>query len=226
MNASRWNRNALGFCGAVFAILLCIITVWALYSLNKEKKYAEELLELKDEMQNQADLDPLTMLYNKKVTEKLIRQEMYAMKKEQMGVFMIIDVDGFKSVNDTYGHPLGDKVLIELASRLKQAFRDTDIVGRIGGDEFCIFFRGNFGNEEIRSKAADISELFRDIQVQQREDIKISCSCGISVTTGREKTFEQIYLEADRALYAVKETGKNGYEFYTKAIKLGTHHHL
>ncbi len=103
--------------------------------------------------------DPLTQLYNKVSTKALIEE--YISANQNQGAFMMLDIDNFKRVNDTLGHLYGDAVLSELAHTLKSLFRDTDIIGRVGGDEFVVFMTNINELAVIRTKAERILSAFK-----------------------------------------------------------------
>lgn len=115
-------------------------------------------------MREIASRDGLTQLYNKVGTEQRIKEWLHSDRTKAGGVFMMMDVDYFKQINDTYGHAVGDRVLYKVGHLLKSSFRENDIVGRIGGDEFLIFMKESlqknlpFGGWRIYSS---ISENFR-----------------------------------------------------------------
>ncbi|MEG1491693.1 MAG: diguanylate cyclase [Oscillospiraceae bacterium] len=173
-----------------------------------DKKHAELTLI------HQAEYDALTGIFNKGATTQHIRDLISSSDVSQAGVFMMLDIDSFKNINDTYGHPFGDEVLSEAAKILYNNFREPDIVGRIGGDEFCVFSCEIIGKARVEAIAQRICEKIGSIRTPEEGKIGISCSIGISMCNGVSKSFETLYKEADTALYEVKDTGKNGYAFF------------
>ncbi len=158
--------------------------------------------------------DGLTGLFNKKTTEDLIRKCLGPKSNLVTGALMIIDVDNFKSINDTFGHLYGDAVIAQLADVLKQIFQKSDVIGRVGGDEFFVFLK-NYGDSTVlEERAKEVCERFNKLYVQKEVSVQISASVGIA-TTEEDKNFETIYKNADIALYNTKARGKNGYAFYT-----------
>ncbi|MEG1972837.1 MAG: diguanylate cyclase, partial [Oscillospiraceae bacterium] len=179
-----------------------------LYVTDIEKKKREELKLLRE-----LEIDKLTDVYNKCAAERLISEKLKTPEGIQTGVFMMLDIDRFKNVNDTYGHPFGDKVLIETAKILISSFRNIDIVGRLGGDEFCIFFCGINTKRHLEEMSAVLCDTLRcALSADVAEAITVSI--GIATCCGKIKSFEEIYKEADKALYAVKDAGRNGFAFY------------
>ena len=120
---------------------------------------------------------------------------------------IVLDIDEFKSVNDSLGHVHGDQVISDLSDILRNQFRATDILGRIGGDEFMIFLK-NIPNELfVAAKIAKIRNVIRKTQ-------GIGVSAGIAIYPKDGTTYLELYNRADMAMYSVKKNGKNGFEFY------------
>lgn len=185
----------------------------------EEKKVPElsqrELLNQYEKMKKMALRDALTGLLNRGALEKEIRRRLSRMEGADICALLIIDLDNFKAVNDTFGHQTGDDVLVKTARLLSGMFRATDIVGRLGGDEFVVFLCGCLSREMIRSKGQLICERLQ-IEVGEEKKIKVTASVGIHVSEGGE-TFEIIYRSADSALYKAKREGKRTYCIRTNA---------
>jgi len=164
----------------------------------------------------EAHKDSLTGLWNRKYTKENV--DSYLEGEGARGALFILDMDNFKEVNDTYGHIRGDAVLIEFASILKGCTRDEDIVCRIGGDEFIIFFKGNFDEEKAAAKSDEIiSKVEQNIGQmvwEGKNKIKISVSIGITFAPRDGNDFMTLYNNADKSMYFVKQNGKCGYYFY------------
>lgn len=162
--------------------------------------------------------DPMTGLLNKASSQ----EEIDALAKSCTGALMMIDLDSFKPVNDIYGHDMGDKVLITFAEILCSAIRSTDLVGRMGGDEFIIFCK-NIGDEEvIAEKSAYINEqLLIAAKKLMGEDMTIPLGASIGCVFCPEdgKDFLTLFKKADKALYDVKNHEKHGYKIYQDAKK-------
>ena len=178
-------------------IVLSLIAYLA-YSNSKENKYLIQL----------SQIDPLTSVYNKETTQAFIEQKL---KNKESAVFLILDVDAFKAVNDNYGHAVGDKVLAQLGKLFKNHFRQTDIVGRIGGDEFIILIQDeNIAESRIRSLLEKVNEL----KIEELQGFTLSISIGIAFAPSHGTTFIELYRHADHALYQTKRSGKNNYKIY------------
>ena len=129
---------------------------------------------------------------------------------------MLVDLDKFKDVNDTLGHGAGDAVLVEFARTLREQFREDDVVGRIGGDEFVAFCRLP-GREAARKKAAElVAALRRDVRAEAGT-CSITASIGVALSPESGREFETLYRNADRALYRTKEKGRNGFTLHGDA---------
>ena len=160
-----------------------------------EKRYAEEIV-----------LDPLTNLLNKMATQNIISRKL---DDGIMGVLFIIDIDHFKNLNDTLGHSVGDIVLVEIANEIKGTFRNSDVVGRIGGDEFMVFCPNPIADALVLTKAKSICKNCNKVYKKDDQFAEISASVGILRIDGKVKTFEGVYEQVDKALYTAKKNGRN-----------------
>lgn len=170
--------------------------------------------EKRREMQisKQAEVDAMTSTLNKSTTQRYIEEILQNGEKGEHALF-IIDIDNFKQVNDSYGHAFGDLVITEFASALKRQFRRGDIIGRIGGDEFAAFVP--VPNVQWAVKKAQ--ELSRALDIECSEDLfycKVTASIGVAFSPQHGENFEQLYKNADSAMYQIKKRGKNNYAFY------------
>jgi len=180
--------------------------VGRIYGIDREKK---ESLKLYDE----AKRDPLTKLFNKIHSQEMIQKYLLKGRYKHSALF-IIDVDNFKNVNDTMGHMFGDDTLASFSKVLSFNFCASDIVGRIGGDEFIAFMKDVRDIEAIRNQAERVCEAICNIRKNRQQGIKISSSIGISVYPEHGMTYEELFQKADQALYYTKGKGKNGYTIY------------
>ncbi len=171
--------------------------------ISKQKATEEEIWRL-------ANYDSLTGLANRrKFMERFQHALSNAKRNRQQLAILFLDLDDFKPLNDTYGHAFGDKVLIEVAARMQQPLRDTDLIARIGGDEFLVLLDGNPGPEDARKIARRIKDsvtLPFDIDGHQAG---LSLSCGISLYPGHGDSAEMLIRSADEAMYQAKEQGRN-----------------
>lgn len=163
-----------------------------------------------------ATRDPLTGVYNKEVTIKKIDKYISG-NKNGIHMFMFIDFDNYKNINDKYGHLRGDKVLVYMINRIKEIFSEGEIIGRIGGDEFIVF-AGNISNmDEAVTKAHLLKNALDSTYSSSSYSIPISASIGISVYPEDGSNYEQLMERADAAMYNVKDQGKNNFLFYSSA---------
>lgn len=159
----------------------------------------------KDSLEKSADYDPLTKIYNRVKIMKVFEDLKYSSKHNELISLVLFDIDKFKSINDTYGHNIGDKVLVELASVVKSMLRKEDFIARWGGEEFIILF----SNTPVE-KARKITERIRAaVESYPFETVKkVTCSFGITEFSNSDNQVN--FLErADQALYEAKESGRN-----------------
>ena len=157
-----------------------------------------------EKIQAKAMYDSLCVdIYNKATTEDLIKAEL---ERVTSGSLIMIDIDDFKSINDTLGHMFGDEFLKKFATTVRSIFRDTDIVGRYGGDEFFVFMPHASGTL-AEKKGALILEKVRQIDVPMPDGVKTSV--GIAAVKPDNRNFRQLLKQADSALYEAKNRGKN-----------------
>lgn len=181
-----------------------------LSNIDEQKREIEGLIE-------KAQYDTLTGLYNRGTTEMLIQKAILQAGNRQHA-FIIADLDRFKNINDTLGHMIGDSVLTEVSAQLRSIMRDSDIVGRMGGDEFIIFLKNIGSPQAIRRKAKDICNIFRRTYVG-RDSYPISGSVGVALYPRDGKTFDELFAKADIALYGAKRRGKDCYMLYSSEIE-------
>lgn len=158
-----------------------------------------------------ARMDKMTMLLNRETTMARIR-DILEKEPDKMHALFMMDVDNFKNLNDTLGHQAGDEFLTALALQMKSGFRESDVVGRIGGDEFFMLMRNVPGREAAVKKAELLMEAVRSICADY-PDIAVSGSIGISLYPEMGTTLEELYKKADEALYEAKRKGKNQVRF-------------
>lgn len=167
-------------------------------------------------LQAKAERDSLTQLYNKGYADSLITNTLIeSVPEKNKHAFFLIDIDDFKSINDTFGHLYGDKVLSSIGSKLKKAFRQQDIPSRIGGDEFAVFLRDIDSDTIIIERAEKLQEIFKLERTGKDEKYKVSGSIGIALYPQHGTTYAELYEKADKALYKAKHLGKDRYQICT-----------
>lgn len=167
-----------------------------------------------------AEHDSLTDMYNKDCTEKYITDFLSTTNTHALNhAFFIIDIDHFKTINDNFGHAFGDAILSQVAGKIHKLFREEDIIGRIGGDEFVVFMK-NIQYEDIAiKKTKEICATILDVFTQDEIDYKISASVGIAFCNKHGKTYQELYKHSDSALYISKENGRSRYTVYSENIQ-------
>ncbi len=170
-----------------------------------------ETMEKEQALQFEAERDLMTGMLNKKATEHYIE---LSFSKGLQGALLMIDLDNFKAINDTFGHAYGDYVLKEVGESILGSFRSDDIVGRVGGDEFMVFAKNCTSISEIAKRAEIVRRRVQKEYFQDGVSVKISCSIGISIQNGTLKGFKELYQEADMAMYVCKNNQKNGFAFF------------
>ena len=174
---------------------------------NRLAPAEERLQDRFEELQQRATKDALSGLLNRATMEQYIRDRLRTMGRKDSCALFIVDLDNFKQVNDTFGHPAGDQAIRKTGQILSGIFRASDIVGRLGGDEFAAFLCGRVTDEMVRQRAADICAQLH-IVLGDREIIHLTASVGVYLA-GRGQEFEGLYQTADLALYKAKKAGKH-----------------
>ena len=170
-------------------------------------KINQKLLEKTVSLEEKASTDFLTKLYNRRKFDDIMEYEVNQVKryKDRDLCVLLLDIDGFKYINDTYGHDIGDKILQDIARILKISSRQSDVVCRWGGEEFAIAL-----SETNLENALIVSEKIR-ITIEHHtftNDLRLTCSFGISQYHTND-TYSSLFKRADEALYKAKNTGKN-----------------
>lgn len=166
-----------------------------------------------------ASMDPLTGLLNRSSMD--LKMEEFISKAsgdpDMKGAFFIIDLDEFKSINDTFGHPEGDNLLVTVSNNLHSIFRENDFICRLGGDEFSVFMNGEASFDIVEQKAKAINEKLR---IAYKSDtgkvINTSASVGIALFPEHADDYASLYRDADQALYKSKSGGKDRFTICSK----------
>lgn len=168
---------------------------------------------LENKYREQAQHDSMTQLYNRVSGKELIGDYLKHKTPYEACAMMVMDVDYFKGVNDSYGHLFGDKVLISVASLLMRHFGEDSIVSRIGGDEFAVFVK-NTENKSIIARTDDFIKAVRKLTYEEN-DYTPTCSIGVCFVSENvpHSSYDQIFGNADWALYQAKRQGRNRYVF-------------
>jgi len=185
-----------------------LIGIGTIQSDITDRKKAEEKLK------HMANHDPLTGLVTRRLgMEEIIFILAQAKRDKKKAAVLFIDLDGFKTINDTFGHVAGDQLLIEVAGRLKQCVREVDIVARLGGDEFMVVLSGVENRKNIASVTQNLVETLARPYTLGGENIIIGASIGIAIYPDQEQSPDKLLQLADVAMYKVKGAGKNNFAF-------------
>ncbi len=174
----------------------------------------EERHRREEELRSKASRDSLTGLYNKGATQQLIENTL-ELRGNQEHAVVLCDIDDFKSVNDTFGHGVGDEAVKMIARLLSETFDRGCVIGRTGGDEFMVLCR-NIGGDYYRLRK-QIRRLNENRPTIEEGGLRreLTLSIGVALYPNGGRTYDELYKNADTALYKVKERGKAGYEVYT-----------
>ena len=165
-------------------------------------------------LQDMAQKDGLTGLYNKMTTEALIDRRLTEHQCEANVLAMImLDIDNFKELNDSLGHVAGDRIIQEFAQSLRAAFEPGDLVGRIGGDEFIVLTCQQ-SSDALTTKLEELCKRIRHTTYGGEGQHHLAASMGVALFPLHGKDFSELYASADAALYRAKQEGKDTYTFF------------
>ena len=204
----EWSTSSTLLLGLTIAFLLFMAVIIATNIVNLVKAKNEH-----KDLEEKADTDLLTGLYNKMSTERRIKEYMVE-HPDQQGLLFVLDVDNFKKINDTMGHAFGDEVLRSLGTSIRSEFRASDILGRVGGDEFMLFLCNMKDDDVIKMEAEKVERFFKNFKPGTYTKYTVTASIGAAVFSRDGGNFEDLYKAADNALYVAKKRGKNQLAFY------------
>jgi diguanylate cyclase (GGDEF)-like protein len=212
------NSRALLTGGSLLSAVLLLL---ALVLITGRWRALRLVVEKTEQLSYQAMHDALTTLPNRALV--IDRAELMLARARRLDIpiaTMFIDVDGFKHVNDTFGHGAGDQFLQIIAERLSGAIRETDTVGRLGGDEFVVLVEGEtlFAGVEFVAERL-LSVLRQPLELDGALGRPQSCSVSIGVAVGQRASADQLLHDADLAMYQAKEAGKNRYVLFEERMQ-------
>ena len=186
-----------------------------------ERKQAEE------QIQQLSQYDPLTSLPNRELLTDRLQQAVLRAGRDhtQVGV-MLVDLDHFKRINDTLGHPIGDQLLREAAARLQECARSCDTVSRQGGDEFAVLLPDLDAVDETARIAQRILDAIGQPFLIDDHELHVACSVGVSVYPRDGRSAEMLLKNADIAMYRAKDMGRNSYQYYQSGATMIAHERL
>jgi len=223
---SWWTAGHLLLVVAALAAAVLAAVLWVTLLRIRVKQMTRTIVESEQRFRYLATHDGLTQLANRNSILATLSESLEAAGRLGTGVCVaILDLDHFKQVNDTYGHPAGDEVLREAARRLSSSIRETDAIGRYGGEEFLIVFRnideilGRDRCEHLRLAVCSQPIFF------ETEELPISCSIGMSGIRASGPAIDKLIAHADEALYKAKKSGRNRVEiFVPESARLASPH--
>ncbi len=210
---------------AILAIAL-IISVLDLRLESRTSKLAVSLAEANEELTYLALHDNLTKLPNRALLEERLKHAIgYAAREKRPFALMFLDLDGFKAVNDAYGHSVGDLLLVEVAKRIESRIRMQDTISRVGGDEFV--FVGDVGEPEAAAALAEkLLVIIREPFQIGGHDLRMSVSIGIAMYPGNGANQHELLTNADAAMYHAKSLGRDSYRFFEASMNAHVQAHL
>ncbi len=164
-------------------------------------------------MKNMMEHDPMTGLYSKTHSAYLVDQILTQSSLQQ--ALMVIDLDNFKQVNDQLGHLIGDAVIMDIAMNLKMMFRNSDILGHIGGDEFMVLMKDITTVDIVYDRCNQLRDLLRKSYQHETGIVNVSASIGIALAPAHGTDYRTLFSHADAALYQSKRTGKDRQMLYS-----------
>lgn len=172
-----------------------------------------QIEDLRNNLTVSSKKDALTGIWNRKYLEDDI--DHFLEKKDGKAFFIIMDIDNFKSINDTCGHIIGDMVIEKFAEIISSSIGPKDVAARLGGDEFVVFLKGNYSENELKEYCQMILERTESELAQVVENtVHPTVSIGVAEYPQDGYDYESLYAKADKALYFVKENGKNSFHFF------------
>jgi diguanylate cyclase (GGDEF)-like protein/PAS domain S-box-containing protein len=192
-----------------------------LQGFSKIMRDITELKEAEETIRFQASRDSLTGLANRKALDDHFESALsMAVRKRHKLAVMFLDLDRFKTINDTLGHGIGDLILKEVGHRLQQSVRQVDTVARLGGDEFIILLNEIYSAQDAVRVAEKILNAFKPVMRVQDQSLHVSTSIGIALFPSDGQDIYTLLKNADTALYRAKDAGRNRYQFYNYSMNL------
>jgi diguanylate cyclase (GGDEF)-like protein len=211
------STRVVGLAGG--AIVLFSFAIRSALMQDAQEETLAKLQESRAELRRQALYDELTGLPNRRLLGDRVGQALAGAKRDGSTLALLyIDLDGFKPVNDMFGHAVGDQALVEVACRLRSATRESDTVARMGGDEFVLLMTHGpeRGNTEKRARAI-LHTLTEPMEISERT-ITVTASMGIGLFPEDATDCDSLIEHADRAMYAAKRQGNCGVQFYSPEL--------
>lgn len=181
------------------------------------RNVSEEIKQL-EILEYQSKMDGLTNLYNYRYTKEKIEKRLASKKFEETDAFILIDLDDFKAINDLHGHLVGDEVLHNVALALDTVYSQAHVIGRYGGDEFCVYMKNVTSFNDVKDLSYKLIKALSHLVA----NIELTSSIGISMIN-KQRNFATVFSEADRAMYYGKNRGKKRVVVYQENFGRGQH---
>lgn len=214
-NNTRQRQTTFGL--GIYMILLVVIWIYVIHII---KCWRQQLLRYNNELSQLVHYDPLTGAANRSLFKiNLATAISYSRRHKKYSALLLLDLDNFKIINDTLGHPVGDKLLIAVANKLEESCRETDTVARLGGDEFAIIATDLEQENSVVIIAEKLLSVFRTPVEIEGQQIDAQASIGIAIFPDHGDSEEELLQKADIALYKAKDSGRNTAAFFDREIE-------
>ncbi|MEW8505454.1 MAG: EAL domain-containing protein [Candidatus Thiodiazotropha sp.] len=181
-----------------------------------------QIKEAQDKINFLAHHDALTQLPNRALfLERFDHALMHARRENNSIALLFLDLDRFKTVNDTLGHPIGDQVLLEVSKRMSEIMRSSDTIARLGGDEFVLLLEEQTNAQHASVVARKLIDMFSNPMTIGEHELVVTASIGITLYPNDGDEPDLLIRHADRAMYEAKQQGRNTYRFFTQALSEG-----
>ena len=194
------------------SIPMLFLLFYYVYMNNKLKKEIQLRIEAENKLNHLVNIDPLTNLFNRRYLKSIENKFIHANQRQSDVISLfVLDIDHFKKINDTYGHDIGDKTLKILAAKMLELTRPTDIIVRLGGEEFLIILpETNLSGAQIVAEKIRMGCHDMHIQIDEKESLSIAVSLGVTtVDFSIDQSLDDAINRADKALYEAKSSGRD-----------------
>ena len=179
-------------------------------NLDRMKKEVNQVHAKRKALEKEVLIDPLSGVANRRALRERLKNELYRFQRyRQFFSMLLFDIDHFKVINDRHGHWAGDRCLKEIIKRIRPILRETDLMGRWGGDEFLVIFAGT----DVESAAAVAERLRKLIEntrfIYHKQEISLTVSIGVTEIRDSDTSVEMVFNRVDRAMYQAKKKGRN-----------------
>ena len=207
----------------LFTLMMILSVALGVYSIRRVIELKKEVVQRKlseEHVRQLAYFDSLTGLPNRALLkDRLIHIMQHAKRREILIAILFVDLDGFKSINDNYGHEAGDQVLKNVAERLNDSVRSGDTVSRLAGDEFIVVIEGVSSVDEMRQIIERVHSALSDVHQLDDNEVFATPSIGVSVYPDDGEKCDMLIRNADRAMYEAKSKGKSQIQFFNVKFK-------